>query len=441
MKKILVLGAGLVSGPLIEYHLQNGHEVTVADIDLEKARNGIRGYPGGKAVLFDIEDDLLLGKLVQGADVVISLLPPAFHPLAAAKCIEAGIDMATTSYISPEMQALDEKAKEAGVTIISECGVDPGLDHMSALKIIHSVRREGGHVERFMSYCGGLPAPEANDNPYGYKFSWSPRGVLQAGLNAGIYKKDGEEVFIEGKDLFSHYWLIDIPGFGELETYPNRNSLGYLDLYTLKYAKTMFRGTLRYKGWCGCLKAMVDIGYLSDAKGILRDDTFAGMTDQLLNNGYPGNLRERAAGKLNIPAESEIIYRLEWLGLFSDNKLSRPEGSPLDNLVDIMLKKMPYQHGERDMIILCHKFNAQQADGSLENITSTLIDYGVPGGYSSMARTVSLPTAIASKLMLERKFSKPGVHIPVYPELYNPILDELQGMGIKFREERKSIEV
>jgi len=301
------------------------------------------------------------------------------------------------------------------------------------MRIIHNVENSGGKVVSFRSYCGGLPAPEANDNPFGYKFSWSPRGVLMAGRNDAKYLKDGQIIEIEGKDLFRNHWPLHIEGEPEFETYPNRNSLPYIETYGLKHVKTMFRGTIRNIGWCDTLFCIARLGVLDDTE---RDDlkglTYDDLTRRLVN--APEGVSTRSAVKtfLGNDASEEVLDRLEWLGLFSDDQLP-DEPTYLDIMTARFLEKMPYREGERDMIVLYHDFLAEWPD-KRKRITSTLIDFGIPHGDSSMARTVSLPAAIATRLILQDKIKLTGVHAPVLPEIYNPVLDELETMNIVCKE-------
>ncbi len=434
MKSVLVLGAGLVTKPLVQYLLKHDFRVRVASRTVSKAKNLVGDHPNGEAIEWTVDRKDELKKMIGEADLTICLLPAAYHTMVAEMCIELGKNMATTSYVSPAMKALDEPAKKAGVVILNESGVDPGIDHMSAMRIIHAVAKKGGKVVSFMSYCGGLPAPEANTNPYGYKFSWSPRGVLLAGKNDGRYRKDGKEVSVPGSELFSHFWHVEIPGIGELEAYPNRDSLGYIDLYGLQGIPTMFRGTLRYKGWCDTLKATVDLGYVDTTEKEWRGMTFTDLGWQLVGKEPDGDLRAAFAEKLNIPSDSFIFDNFAWLGLFSAEPIPVEKGGIIDILTARMLEKMSYEPGERDMIILYHHFLAEYPDGKKEEITSTLIDYGIPHGDSSMSRTVSLPAAVGARMILDGEFSQPGVWVPVIPELYNPVLDELETMNIKCEE-------
>lgn len=439
MKSVLVLGAGLVTRPLVQYLLKHNFNVRVASRTVSKAEKLIGDHPHGEAVEWTVDRKNDLKEMIASADLAISLLPATYHPMVAEFCIAAGKNMATTSYVGPAMKALDDPAKKAGVVILNECGVDPGIDHMSAMRIIHSVEEKGGKVVSFMSYCGGLPAPEANDNPFGYKFSWSPKGVLLAGKNDGRYRKDGKEVFVPGRELFAHHWPVDVPGYGELEGYPNRDSLGYIELYGLTGIPTMFRGTLRNKGWCETLKAMVDLGCFDEAEKDWRGKTFSDFGWGLLGRKPSGELRSALADKLGIPADSFVLDNIEWLGLFSNDPLPVERGGAIDIMTARMLEKMPYGSGERDMLILYHQFIAEYQGGGKEELTSTLIDYGIPNGDSSMSRTVSLPAAVGARMILEGQFDKPGVWVPVIPELYNPILDELETLGIKCEEKASPV--
>ncbi len=433
MKQVLVLGAGLVSRPLVRYLLDQPEiSVLVASRTVSKADALVGGHPKGKALALNVQDTKKLEELVADSDLAISLLPYTYHVQVAELCLKHQCHLITTSYVSPAMRALDQAAKEKRLLFLNEIGLDPGIDHMSAMKIIHDVAKKGGKVLSFESCCGGLPAPEANDNPFGYKFSWSPRGVVMAGRNSAHYLKDGVDVQIPGNELFKNYWYKNVEGLGKLEVYPNRDSMSYQDLYGLKDAKTIFRGTFRNPGWCDTLEKIVQLGFLNDQeKPELIGKSYAEVTASLI--GAPAN-RQSIAKFLQLDAASPIIDRLEWLGLLSTEKAKADPPTYLDILAARMLEKMPYREEERDMIILQHDFVAEYPSGKKEHICSLLVDYGIPKGDSSMARTVSLPAAIASKLMLQDKINLTGVHIPVMPEIYQPVLAELEGMNIKFKE-------
>ncbi|MFO7651680.1 MAG: saccharopine dehydrogenase C-terminal domain-containing protein [bacterium] len=434
MKKVLILGAGLVSRPMVNYLLGvKEFEVTVASRTVSKARDLVGTHPQGRAEALNVEDDAALEAAVKNADLVVSLLPYTFHVKVANLCIKYKLPLVTTSYVSDAMRALDKPARDAGVPFLNEIGLDPGIDHMSAMKIIHAVQNAGGTVTSFESFCGGLPAPDANDNPLGYKFSWSPKGVVMAGRNDARYLKDGKEVFVPGPELFGNRWPLKVKDGYEFEAYANRNSLPYVELYGLKGVKTMLRGTLRNFGWCPTLKAIADLG-------ILKDETvrsFAGVAAAEWLRAYvpgSGDLRADAAAKLGLKNDDATMERLDWLGLFDLAPIGIDSGSNLDVLARLMLDRMSFKPGERDMIVLHHMFRAEYPSKPAERITSTLIAFGEPNGDSSMARTVSLPAAIAVRMILEGKLKQTGVLIPTTPDIYEPVLAELERLGIVCKE-------
>ena len=440
MKKILILGAGLVARPLVRYLLdQPDFEVEVASRTVSKAIKLIDNHPQGKARELNLKNEEGLKDEISKTDLVISMVPYTFHPKVAKYCIDFKKNMVTTSYVSELMKNLDGEAKKAGILILNEVGLDPGIDHMEAMRIIHEVEEKGGEILSFTSYCGGLPAPEANTNPFGYKFSWSPIGVLLAGKNSAQYLKDGQQIFIPSQNLFENFLTINIEGLGEFEGYPNRNSLPYIQLYGIQSTKTMLRGTLRNRGWCSTMKKMVDLGFLDEEEKDWEGLTYKDFLVKLMNDPAEKDIKKALSAHLNIEESSDIINRLEWLGLLSDEPLPLAKGSPLNILGAKMLEKLQYEEGERDMIMLRHQFIASYPGDKKEKITSTLIDFGLPHGDTSMARTVGLPAAISTRLILEGKIEKTGVHIPVIPEIYMPILQELKDLGIAFKEGREEI--
>jgi saccharopine dehydrogenase-like NADP-dependent oxidoreductase len=411
--------------------------VTVASRTVSKAEKLVGGHPRGKAESLNVTDAEALEAHVKGADLVISLVPYAHHVSVAKLCIKHRKQMVTTSYVSQPMKELDGQAREAGITILNELGLDPGIDHMSAMKVIHDMENEGRKVTSFRSYCGGLPAPEANDNPFGYKFSWSPSGVILAGKNSACYLKDGQRVDVNGPDLFGHYFTFDIEGAGTLEAYPNRDSLGYVELYGLEGIQTMYRGTLRNIGWCDTWKTMVDVGLLDQAE---RDDlkglTYKQLTGSLLPGKPTDGVEEAVAKVSGRDPGSEPLNKMRWLGLFSDDPLPIEKGAVMDVLGHRLLEKLQYAEGERDMIVLHHQFIAEKEGDAPVKIFCTMIDYGRPGGDSSMSRTVGLPAAVGARYILEGRINQPGVHIPVSREIYEPVLEELERLEISFTEKR-----
>jgi saccharopine dehydrogenase-like NADP-dependent oxidoreductase len=438
MKKVLVLGAGLVSRPLVRYLLDHGYLLTCASRTVSKAKKLVEGHENGKALELNIKDESTLGTLIDDCDLAVSLVPPAFHTLVARMCIERRKPMVTTSYVSDEMQALDGPAKEAGVVVLNEIGVDPGIDHMSAMRIIDAVKGKGGRIVAFKSYCGGLPAPEDNDNPFGYKFSWAPRGVLLASRNGASYLLNGRVVEVAPERLFRDMHILQVEEFGDFEAYPNRDSLGYLEVYGLQGIETLYRGTLRNMGWCDCLYSYRALGLLELDEVDVAGKTYGDFMREFLGAGPDEDLRVAAARKMKLPPDSLPPWNLHWLGMFSDKKFETDRISPLDAVGELMFEKLAFKPGERDLIVLYHDFTAAYPDGRKERITSRLIDFGIEGGDSSMSRTVSLPAAIGVHMILQGKITSPGVLRPVTPEIYDPVLDELATMKIECVEQTEA---
>ncbi len=439
MSQVLVLGAGLVARPLVQYLLEHGFQVTVASRTVAKAQALSGDHPNGRALAFDITGEPeRLSDLVAGADLVVSLLPYIHHVQVARECVRQGRHLVTTSYVKQEMQALDDAARQAGVILLNEIGLDPGIDHMSAMQVIHRVHQNGGEIRSFRSYCGGLPAPDANDNPLGYKFSWSPRGVILAGRNSARYLENGRVVEVPNSRLFATHSLIWVEGLGDLEAYPNRDSLPYIELYGIPETDTMYRGTLRNLGWCDVMQKLNQLGYFSlEERPDLAGRTFRQVMAELAGVPASDDLRAGLAARLNVAPNSGLMMSLEWLGLLDDEPVP-PAPTLLDLLANRMLERMGYREGERDMVVLVHQFLAVYPDRR-EHITSTLLDFGIPGGDTAMARTVGLPAAIASRFILEGRIQLTGVHIPVLPQIYEPVLEELGRQGIEMEERSEEV--
>lgn len=435
--RVLILGAGMVAPPLVNYLLEHtAFELTVADQDQKRPEKLLKNSSRGRALGLDMSETLKLEKEIADSDLVISLLPYTLHPKVAAICIEKGKNLLTASYAGEQMQALDSAAQAAGISILCELGLDPGLDHMEALRIVHDIESGDGRILGFTSFCGGLPAPEANSNPLGYKFSWSPMGVLLASKNTARYLKDGREIQVVPQNLFRDPSRIQIPGMGDFDGYPNRDSLPYKEIYSIPEAQTMLRGTLRYRGWCDFMLAASRLGLLDEKDRTLDGFTYRSFLQELLGDSTQNDLKTGVAEQLGLSHQAPALQSLEWLGFFRDEPLSLKQGSALDVLAFRMQEKMQYEEGERDMIVLMHEFIAEYPDGSRARITSTLVDYGIPGGDSAMARTVGLPVAITAKLMLLSDVIPEGVCIPVYPQIYAPVLDELKKFNIGFTSQR-----
>jgi saccharopine dehydrogenase (NADP+, L-glutamate forming) len=435
-KEILVLGAGMVARPLVDYVLgRTDFGLKIASRTVSKAEALVGGRERGAYRPLNVDDDEALAEDVSDADLVISLVPYGYHVRIAERCLTYGKPLITTSYVGEEMRALDGRARDAGLLFLNEIGLDPGIDHMSAVRVIHGAAADGGLVTSFRSYCGGLPAPEANTNPWGYKFSWSPRAVILASRNAARYMEDGRVVDVPGPELFADCRVVDVPGAGGFERYPNRDSLPYVETYGLEGIATMFRGTLRNRGWCATWLALSRLGFLDDRPKEFGGATYAEFTARVLGSGGE-DVRKEFAARAGVGEYDDVVARLAWLGFFSDEAVPCDEAAPMDVLAERLQEKCPYEEGERDMIVLHHEFDVAYGRRR-EFVTSTLVDYGVPGGDSAMARTVSLPAAIAARLILEGKIKLTGVHIPVVPEIYEPVLDELETLGITCVERRE----
>ena len=438
-QKVLILGAGMVVQPIVDYLLENQLKVTLASRTLSKAKKAINNHENGTAVEWTIDDLNALDQMVIEHNLVVSLLPYTHHVAVAKLCLKHKTNMLTTSYVSDEMKALDQQAKDSGIIILNEIGVDPGFDHMTAMHIIDRVHDEGGKIDEFYSLCGALAAPEALDNPLKYKFSWSPKGVVMAGNNDARYIENGAEAYKPTEDLFKNPLQIDFPGVGPMEVYPNRNSLPYIDIYGIPEAKTIYRGTFRYKDWCEAFDILKAIGLTGYDEYELNGKTYADFTAEVAGFADTSSLKENIAKRHEISMNSPAIRALDFLGLFDEKPMHLERGSPFDIISDLMIEKMMLGDNERDMVIMQHIFKVTMADGKRAKITSSLLDYG-DDKYTSIAKTVAYPAAIGVKMILEGKIDKKGVHIPIKQEIYQPILDELATLGIKMKEERDPLD-
>jgi len=433
MKKVLILGAGMVVRPMAKYLLQNGYFVTIASRTKSKADAILKNHPNSRAIAWTVDKEQELDKMIEEHDLVVSLLPYTYHVMVAKKAIKHHKNMVTTSYVKPEMKALDKDAKDAGILILNEVGLDPGIDHMSAKKIIDHVHAKNGKIQEFYSLCGALPAIDvACQNPFKYKFSWSPIGVLMAGNNDGKYLKKGNTYYIPTEHLFRKRFYINFPEVGILEVYPNRDSIPYIDLYNIPETETMFRGTLRYPGWSEIIDTMKHIGLFSDKTYDASNLTYNQLLAKILNT-TENQTKQEIAKRFDIPIDSLPINAMEWLGLFSDKKVGKKD-TILQIIGQLMIEKMTLQGDEKDMVVMMHLFKIAYPDGKTEVVRSTMLDFGTPNTDTSVARTVSLPAAAAVIMILENKIQLTGVHIPVLPELYNPILEKLEELGIKMIE-------
>ncbi|XDT02761.1 Saccharopine dehydrogenase NADP binding domain [Nakaseomyces glabratus] len=431
-KRVLLLGSGFVAQPVIDtLAATEGIEVTVACRTLANAKQ-LASASGSDAISLDVTDDSALDAALGQHDLVISLIPYTFHPNVVRSAIRLKKDVVTSSYISPALRELEPEINKAGITVMNEIGLDPGIDHLYAVKTIDEVHRAGGKIKSFLSYCGGLPAPEDSDNPLGYKFSWSSRGVLLALRNSAKYWKDGKIETISSEDLMASakpYFIY--PGYAFV-CYPNRDSTLFKELYHIPEADTVIRGTLRYQGFPEFVKALVDMGMLKDDENAIFSSAIPWNDALKQYLGAKSTSREDLVAsidsKTNWKSQEDrdrILSGFAWLGLFSDTKIT-PRGNSLDTLCARLEELMQYEDGERDMVALQHKFGIEWADGTTEVRTSTMIDYGKVGGYSSMAATVGYPVAIATKFVLNGTIKGPGLLAPYSPEINDPIMKELK---------------
>lgn len=437
MKNVLILGAGLVAKPMVNYLLEKDINVIIASRTLCKAENLIQGHSKGKAIRWTIKEKDILHKLIEDCDCVVSLLPYTYHVEVAEVCLLHKTDLITTSYVSDEMQNLNKKAMDKGVLLLNEIGLDPGIDHMSAKKTIDYIHRKGGKVIAFHSYCGALPAVEYSNNPFRYKVGWSPRGVVLAGRNRGRYLLDGEEVIIPGEELFKHYFKMNFEETGTMEIYTNRDSMQYISKYDINETNEIFRGTIRYPGWCELWFVISKLGLLNTEEKDLSNLTYFDFVKKLIR-AEDDDFSKALINRLGYKPSVEIIDKLEWLGLFQDNKIPIEKGSNVDVLVSLLNEKLIYKDGEKDMVILQDEI-VSEINGEKDIFISKLIDYGIVGDETAIARTVSLPAACAVHLILEGEIKEKGVYIPTVSDIYEPVLQELVNVGIEIKEKRERV--
>jgi len=441
MKNVLVIGAGRSATVFINYILEqakdNNFMVTVADANLEQVQRKINNHPNGRAAWLDASRHNDRRDLIQRHDVVVSLLPPQMHLEVAQDCIVMGKHMVTASYVSKQVFRLGDEARQRALVFMNELGLDPGIDHMSAMQRIHAIQKKGGTITSFYSYTGGLVAPESDDNPWHYKFSWNPRNVVLAGQGTAQFLEDGKLKYIPYRRLFRQYRLIDIPGMGPFEVYANRDSLMYRDAYGLGNIKTMLRGTIRANGFCDAWNALVRIGLTDATFPIVDSDklTYHDLMEAFLGiSQHTGSVKDRVAKLLEVDPEGEIMRKLEWLGLFSKKRIKVKDATPALILENLLLEKWAMKPTDKDMVIMQHVFE-YEINRKKKKLTSTLVMKGENSEHTAMSKLVGLPLGIFVKLLMQGKISTTGVNIPTMPEVYEPIMEELETLGISFIEE------
>lgn len=439
-KSILVLGAGLSSSSLIRYLLKHSEEnnwkIKVVDQDLALVKQKIAGHPNGEALSFNALDPNQRKLEIVKCDLVISMLPARFHYEVALDCIDLKTNLITPSYISEEMRSLDSAAKNAGIVIMNEIGVDPGLDHMSAMKIIHSVQEKGGEITSFKSFCGGLIAPESDNNPWNYKFTWNPRNVVLAGQGgAASFIRHGQYKYIPYNRLFERLDHLTVEGYGDFMGYANRDSLSYRETYGLEDIPTIFRGTLRRPGYCEAWNVFIELGMTDDS---YKMNIEKNITPRLFLNAflpYHPTLNVEEKFKLFLREDRMHLYdRFAWLGIFENEPLIAIENpTPAQALQQILENKLSLKEGDKDMLVMIHEFEYEM-NGKMYGISSHMVNIGEDQVYTSMSNTVGLPAAICAKMILNGSLKTKGVTLPVQPEVYSPILDELEELNISFVE-------
>ena len=446
MEKVLVLGAGRSATSLISYLLDQAEtfdwEIVVADYALQLAEEKVKSNPKGKAIAFDINDEIQREAVISKVDVVISMLPARFHGIVAEVCLKFSKHLLTASYVSEDMKALNDHAKEKNLLFLNECGLDPGIDHMSAKKIIDQIRDKGFELRAFESFTGGLLKPnKEEDNPWEYKFTWNPRNVVLAGQGDVKFIQEGRYKYIPYNKLFRRTEMIHIPGFGYFEGYANRDSLMYLDVYDLRGIKTLYRGTLRRPGFCKAWDVFVQMGATDDT---FQMETVGEMTHRQFINSFLSynphdSVELKLAHYLKLDIDGPEMHKMRWLGMFEDSPVGLQKGTPAQVLEHILKKKWTINDDEQDQIVMWHLFDYVDGD-QLKQVRSAMVADGEDATITAMAKTVGLPLGIATKLLLQGKIDARGVQIPITKEFYEPILAELETLGFSFIEEEVVVE-
>ena len=440
MKKILVIGAGRSAVTLIKYLLDNSSannwQVTVADFSIELADQAVGNHNNGKATFFNVTDEKQRESEIENADIVISMLPASLHIMVAKDCVRLGKNLVTASYISSEIAELDQAAKQARILLLNEIGLDPGIDHMSAMQVIDEIKENGGELTSFKSFCGGLVHPDYDNNPWNYKFTWNPRNVVLAGQGTAQYIENGDYKYIPYTSLFERTEHMKVLDAGEFEGYANRDSLSYRKSYGLDDIPTLFRGTLRRKGYSEAWNIFVQLGMTDDTYKLENSGSIT--YREFINMFLPFNdaltVEEKLCKQFSLTTDSVIFQKIAWLSAFSENKVGMENASPAQILQAICEKKWTLGSEDKDMIVMQHQFEYVQ-NGEQKKLNSSLLVFGDDPRYTSMAKTVGLPVAIATKLILSGAIKSIGVKIPTTKDIYVPVLKELEENGINFVEE------
>ena len=441
MRNILIFGAGRSASSLIDYLLEKSDEesliLTIADINTENAEKLLKGHPNGKVLQLDIFDVKARQEQIQKSDIVISMLPARFHLEVARDCVKYGKNLVTASYISDELKELDDEVKAKGLVFMNEIGLDPGIDHMSAMQVIDRIKDAGGKMLLFESFTGGLVAPESDNNLWNYKFTWNPRNVVLAG-QGGVAKfiQEGKYKYIPYQKLFRRTEFLDVEGYGRFEAYANRDSLKYREVYGLEDILTLYRGTIRRVGFSKAWNLFVQLG-LTDDSYVMEGSEDMSYRD-FINSFLPYNPFDSVELKLRyylkIDQDDILWDKLLELDLFNDKKkVGLKNATPAQILQKILMDKWTLEPDDKDMIVMYHKFG-YELNGKRSQIESNMVVIGDDQTYTAMAKTVGLPVAIATLKILNGEIKTPGVQLPISKEVYTPILKELRSYGIVFNE-------
>lgn len=443
MRKILVIGSGKSSSYLIKYFLDKAEteklQVIVGDINVENAQALIGNSPYAIAKKLDVFDSDSRADAIQNADIVVSMLPARFHIEVAKDCVKYGKNMVTASYVSKEMQELDEAAKAKGLVFMNEIGVDPGIDHMSAMKVIDEIRDKGGEIILFESFTGGLVAPESDNNLWNYKFTWNPRNVVVAGQGgAAKFLQEGTYKYIPYNRLFRRTEFLEVEGYGRFEAYANRDSLTYQNVYGLENVKTLYRGTMRRVGYSRAWQMFVLLGMTDDSYTLEDSEnmSYRDFVNAFLPYSPTDSVELKFRHQLKIDQDDIVWDKLEELDIFSPTKMvGLKKATPAQILQKILMDSWTLDADDKDMIVMYHKFG-YRLDGKMHQIDATMVCIGEDQTYTAMAKTVGLPVAIAAMDILNGKITTPGVQIPISKEVYDAILKELEDFGIEFTEKK-----
>lgn len=444
MRSILIIGAGKSTSSLVRFLLNasRAHDIQliIGDVSLIKAQQLTQSHPKAKALQLDIFNASARQKAIQGADIVISMLPARFHIEVAKDCLKYDKNMVTASYVSKEMQALNSEVKEKGLTFMNEIGVDPGIDHMSAMQVIDRIRAKGGKMLLFESFTGGLVAPESDDNLWNYKFTWNPRNVVVAGQGgAAEFIQEGQYKYIPYQRLFRRTEFLQIPKYGRFEGLANRNSLAYRSIYGLEDIPTLYRGTLRRVGFSKAWNVFVQLGMTDDTYAMQNTEemSYRSFVNSFLPYSPTDSVELKLRLSLKIDQDDLIWDKLVELDLFNSNKtIGIKDATPAQALQKILEDQWTLSPEDKDMIVMYHKFG-YELNGQKKQIDSTMVSLGENQTYTAMAKTVGLPVGLATLKILNGEISKTGILRPIHPEIYNPILKSLQTFDIKFEETEK----